>query len=75
MNGYFDRHQTGSLSWLMSLDDASFIEGVFNVVLGRQADPVGTEHYLSILKKRGAASKLFLIFIIPRAEGRRSIRC
>lgn len=52
MNGYFDKNQPGSLSWLMSLDDASFIEGVYNVVMGRQADPVGTEHYLRILKKK-----------------------
>lgn len=54
MNEYFDRHQPGSLPWLMSLNDALFIEGVFNVVLGRQADPIGTEHYLHILKKGGA---------------------
>lgn len=51
MNGYFDRPQSGSLAWLMSLDDFSFIDRLFDVMLGRQADPVGTKHYLAILEK------------------------
>lgn len=53
MNGYVSKHQLDSLAWLMSLDDPAFIDGVFDVVLGRQADPTGIEHYLAILAKRG----------------------
>jgi len=53
MDGNFTENQSGILPWLMSLDDASFIENVFHVVLGREADPVGTEHYLNVLKKGG----------------------
>lgn len=52
MNDYFDRFQPGSLEWLLSLDDASFVERAFELILGRQSDRVGTAHYMSLLEQK-----------------------
>lgn len=52
MNDYFDRSQSGSLEWLLSLDDVSFVEKAFEVILGRHADRIGIEHYTSLLERK-----------------------
>lgn len=52
MNDYIDRFQPESLEWLLSLDDASFVEKAFEIILGRQPDRVGTAHYMALLERK-----------------------
>lgn len=52
MNGYFDQYQPGSIDWLLSLDNDSFIKNIFQIILAREPDRVGTDHYLQLLEKK-----------------------
>lgn len=52
MTGFRDEYQYGSLRWLLSLDQEPFIQGVFEVVLGRLPDSTGVQHYRALLEKK-----------------------
>lgn len=66
-----DNHEHGTLKWLLSLDNNSFIRNSFQIILGRHADNNGINHYQNILEKNG--NKIQIISDLYNSKEARNI--